>query len=123
MSAELLRRCAISIAAVFALFILVMPSLASEQVEICAEYTDTGRLYHVTAISTTGLELNQATHSRNYNSIGRYIVIFWAPDQASVIEMGGVFVAPLHFASSGTDQEGRSWEISIYSPAKCGGHR
>jgi hypothetical protein len=70
-------------AALFAL-ILVTPTVASEQAEICAEYTDTGRSYHVTAISTTGLELNQATHSRNYSSIGRYIVIFWPQDQASV---------------------------------------
>jgi hypothetical protein len=113
-----------AIATLFAFFVLIAPVavVASDRIEICAEYTDTGRTYHVTAISTTGLELNQATHSRNYNSIGRYIVIFWAQDQASVIEMGGVFVAPSHFASSGTDQEGRSWEISIYSPVKCGGH-
>jgi hypothetical protein len=100
---------------------LIVPvaALASERVDICAEYTDTGQSYHVMAISTTGSELNQATRSFNYNSLGRYIVIFWAPNQASVIEMGGVFVGPTHFQSYGTDQEGRSWAISVYSPVSC----
>jgi hypothetical protein len=45
-----------------------------------------GKTYHVTATTTTGSELNQATHSHNYNSLSRYVVIFWAQDKASVFD-------------------------------------
>jgi YD repeat-containing protein len=90
---------------------------ASERVDICAVYSNTGSTYHVTAIAIAGSELNQATHSFNYNSLGHYIVIFWAQDQATVIEMSGFPGRPSFFQQSGT--EGRSWEISAYSPMNC----
>jgi hypothetical protein len=110
------------IAAFFFLFlpILVTQTVAGERVDICAQYTATGKSYHVSGISTTGSELNQATHSNDYNSLAHFIVIFWAPDQASVIEMGGIFYGPSPYGSTGTDQEGRSWQISSYSPSVCG---
>jgi len=91
---------------------LVTQTVAGERVDICAQYTATGKSYHVSAISTTGSELNQATRSFDYNSLARFIVIFWAPDQATVIEMQGIFLGPSFFASAGIDQEGRSWQIS-----------
>jgi hypothetical protein len=111
-------KAALTATSLFLIFIATV-ARANERVEICAEYTDTGRRYHVTAIATSGIELDLATQSHDYNVRARYIVIFWAQDQASVIEMGTGFIAPSHFAHSGTDQEGRSWEISWYSPAKC----
>jgi hypothetical protein len=71
-------------AAFFAVALLALPPLAP--VAAIAKYVDTGKTYHVTAITTTGSELNRATHSLNYNSLGRYVVIFWAQDKASVID-------------------------------------
>jgi hypothetical protein len=94
-------------------------AIAEERVDICAQYSATGASYHVNAISTTGTELNQATHSFNYNTLSHYIVIFWAQNQATVIEMAGIFSSPTYIQSSGTDQEGRSWEITAYSPVSC----
>jgi hypothetical protein len=108
-------------ATLFALVTFIAPAvaLASEEVDICAQYSDTGKSYHVTATSTTGSELNQATHSLNYTSFSRYIVIFWAQNQASVIDMGVTF-SPTYIGTGGTDQEGRFWVISAFSPIVCG---
>ena len=106
-------------AAFFILLVLVTQTIASEQVEICAQYTNTGSSYHVTAISTTGSKLNLATRSFNYNSLSSYIVIFWAPGQATVIEMTPPFFGPTFVSSFGIDQEGRSWTVSSYSPMSC----
>jgi len=94
-------------------------ALANEKVDICARYSATGQSYHVQAINTTGFELNQATASFSYNSLGRYIVIFWEQNQASVIEMDGMFFAPTAFPSTGNDQEGRTWEITVFSYFNC----
>lgn len=108
-------------AMLFATFFALFPviAVATERVDICAQYSGTGRSYHVNAISETGSELNQATHTFNYDVLSRYIVIFWAQNQASVIEMSGIFGGPTYIPSTGTDQEGRSWEISAYSPVMC----
>jgi hypothetical protein len=94
-------------------------AIASDEIDICAHYTETGRSYHVNGISAMGYELNQATRSANYKQYGRYVVIFWAQDQASVIEMDPSFSTPMSYAISGTDQYGRSWRISYYLPATC----
>ena len=109
-------------AVVCALLTITTPvaATASEPVDICAEYSATGKSYHVQATSASGADLNQATHTFNYNALGHYIVIFWDQNQATVIEMQGIFVGPTPFASSGIDQEGRAWEISSYSPMTCG---
>jgi hypothetical protein len=93
-------------------------AIASEQVDVCAQYVDTGQTYHVTATSTYGTELNQATHSFNYIASSRYVVIFWAQNQASIIDVGAIF-NPSSIGSIGTDQEGRFWTITAYSPALC----
>lgn len=63
---------------------------------------------------STGSELNQATHSFNYNSLGHYVVIFWAQNQASVIEMNSITGRPGPIQQSGRDQEGRPWEILLF---------
>jgi hypothetical protein len=64
------------------------------------------------------LSSSNATNSFNYNSLSRYIVIFWAQNQASVTDMGPIF-SLTYIGGDGTDQEGRSWEISAYSPVIC----
>jgi hypothetical protein len=63
---------------------------ASNNAYICGVYQDTRHAYHFKAISITGMELNSATNSMNYNYISHYIVIFWAPDEGSAIEMQGI---------------------------------
>ncbi len=73
-------------AAIIALLITTGLARAEERVDICAEYSATGKTYHVTANSVAGSELNQAAHSFDYNSLSQYIVIFWAQNQASVID-------------------------------------
>jgi YD repeat-containing protein len=99
---------------------LCIAARASEQVDICAIYSNSGSSYHVTATAISGSELNAATHSFDYNSFGHYIVIFWAQGQATVIEMNSITGMPGPIQESSTDQEGRSWEISRYSPIFCG---
>jgi hypothetical protein len=93
---------------------------ASEQVDICAVYSNTGKSYHVPATAISGSELNQRTQSFNYNSLGHYVVIFWSQGEATVIEMSGITGIPSSFQESGTDQEGRLWQISAYSSFVCG---
>jgi hypothetical protein len=95
-------------------------SWANEEVEICAEYSSTGNSYHVSATLMTGSELNSATHRMDYESLGRYVVIFWAQNEASVIEMDSPFIGLSSYGSTGRDQQGRSWEISAYSSLRCG---
>jgi hypothetical protein len=68
--------------AFFAATLVSFPPL----VPVAAIAIDAGKTHHVTAITTTGSELNQATHSHNYNFLSRYVVIFWAQDRASVID-------------------------------------
>lgn len=99
---------------------LAVAAMASEQVDICAVYTNSGSSYHVTATVISGSELNAATNSFTYDLIGHYIVIFWAQGQATVIEMNSITGIPGPMQESGTDQEGRSWEISSYSSIFCG---
>jgi hypothetical protein len=98
-------------------------ALAGDRIDVCATYMNSGKSYHVQAISTTGSELNSATHTFDYQSWSKYVVIFWAENQATVIEMGyGYYGIPGIYGSDGTDQENRPWSISSYSPYKCGGY-
>ena len=78
-----------------------------------------GRGYHVIAISTNGSELNETTDSLKYDLLSSYIVISWAEDRTTVIEMDGPFFEPTYIQTGGTDQEGHLWEISAYSPVAC----
>src|SRR6516162_3036353 len=85
-------------------------ALASERVDVCAKYVNTGKTYHVQAINTDGGELNSATSSFNYESWSHYIVIFWAQDQATVIKMDCCYTEPTSWGWTGSDQEARQWE-------------
>lgn len=68
-----------------------------------------------------GSELNKATRTFNYNAFSAYVVIFFAQDQAAVIELdspvfgcGNEFTAnciPRTGNPKGKDQSGRTWEI------------
>jgi hypothetical protein len=101
------------------------PAIAGDRVDICAEYTNTGKKYHVQAINTTGQQLNEATKTWNYDSYSHYIVIFWDVGQATLIKMSGYFTdtdpSPYGGSYSGADQENRDWSITKYSPySPCG---
>jgi hypothetical protein len=97
---------------------LIAPALgvARERINICAQFSATGQTYRVIAISTNGPELNETTDSLKYNLLSSYIVISWAEDRTTVIEMDGPFSGPTYVQTRGTDQEGHLWEISAYSP-------
>jgi len=112
-------RCAATCLLSLLSIVIVSKAVASERVDVCAQYTNTGKMYHVTAISTNGTELNQETHTFIYNTLSHYIVIFWAQNQASVIEMGAPFYLTSYIGSTGFDQEGRPWQILAYSPVTC----
>ncbi len=101
------------VAGVLALvFLLSAPcALAYQAVNVCAEYTNTGQRYAVEAIETSGNELNRRTQSYRYSSFSQYVVIFWGPGEASVIELDSSFGLS-SLGSSGTDQNGRRWRIS-----------
>ena len=103
------------------LLALIAPAIgvASDRVNICAQFSATGQTYHVIAISTNGSELNETTDSLKYNLLSSYIVISWAEDHTTVIEMDGPFSGPTYVQTRGTDQEGHLWEISAYSPVAC----
>lgn len=108
-----------------ALFILCQPSIAA------AEHTQTSKVryekqygnsdwYDVDVHFYTGQELNSATKSFNYEAFGKYAVVFWGEDQATVIELDTFLTCGSKFTSSclsslgrmeGTDQEGRVWEV------------
>ncbi|BBN59329.1 hypothetical protein HVMH_0923 [Hydrogenovibrio marinus] len=86
---------------------------ASENVHICAKYhTQDGwsHGYSVNATFIDGSELNLKTSSFKYNSLYKYIVIFWKPNEASVIKMDFPFLTPV--GVNGYDQNGRQWEVS-----------
>lgn len=86
---------------------------AYEVVEVCAKYLGTGKSYVVESKVYSGSELNQRTKSYNYNSFSTHGVIFWGPEQASVIELDfsiGNKISP--YGSTGKDQRGYRWELS-----------
>jgi hypothetical protein len=64
----------------FAAALCAVPAVAvgKEQIDICAEYTATGKTFHVAAISTNGSELNEETDTLNHNSLSHYIVFLGA---------------------------------------------
>ena len=101
------RRCLI-----FALLLMPIVAFSSDEMVVCAKQGN-GQAYKVEATLTTGAELNAATHSVNYLGFRTYIVIFWKQNQASIIELDFPHVSVL--GTSGTDQQGRPWEVSTSS--------
>ena len=86
---------------------------AAESVAVCAKYqTESGwsKGYRVDATLIKGTELNNATHTFNYNALSTYVVIFWDKDQASIIEMAWPHLSAI--GQQGHDQRGLEWEVS-----------
>ncbi len=66
-----------------------------------------------------GEELNEVTHTFNYQAFSGYAVIFFSQNQAAVIKSSQVIICGTEFETSclsifnfkGKDQGGREWEI------------
>lgn len=85
----------------------------TETKKACIEYVGTGKQYFVDATLTTGSELNEKTQSLNFNSLSNYIVVFWGPDQATLIETTSL--CNTTFQCEGKDQKGYKWKVD-WSP-------
>jgi hypothetical protein len=92
---------------------LSFPAFATDYrvVNVCAEYTNTGKKYEVEAQVVSGAELNRRTQSYDYETYTTYVVIFWAENQVSIIglDFGG---GPSLLGSDGVDQQGYPWNVS-----------
>ena len=82
---------------------------------VCAKYESTGKAYQVDATVATGTDLNNATHTFNYDAFETYAVIFWDQGQASVIKLEYSFGNISPIGSDGTDQQGNRWNVSTSS--------
>jgi hypothetical protein len=79
------------------------------------------QIYHVECLYSTGLELNQATGSLAYEGLKTYAIVFWAPNQATVVKIEEFVFCGIEAKSNcanhvfgyinGPDQEGRRWRI------------
>lgn len=76
--------------------------------------------YSLEVVYAKGRELNQSTHSYDYDGFASYAVIFFARDQAAVIEIDQITMCGTEFNASciprfgnttGKDQQGRNWEV------------
>src|SRR5579859_6020264 len=87
------------------------------ETDVCARYQNSGQTYHMAAVVDSGAALNAVSNTFRFNAFSQYVVIFWAPGQATIIELqfGGLTA----FWSDGTDQEGRMWSVARYSPFNC----
>lgn len=94
------------------LLLLVGSVHAEERKPICAKPENGRSAYAVEGILTTGAELNQQTHTFNYEHFSRYVVIFWKEHQATVILMDGMGIVSA-FPIDGKDQEGRRWTVAL----------
>lgn len=100
-------------------FQFISAAQAYEVKTVCATYLPTGAEYEVSAQIYDGSELQERTGEYfAYSGYKKYVVIFWAGGQASVIELDFSF-GPTAFGSEGEDRSGRPWGIST-STVMCG---
>ena len=95
------------------LFSFLTCSFAEEQIKACANYQASygwSEGYEVDATVLKGTELNSAIGTFDYTSYATYVVIFWGPGQATIIEMDLPYVTAL--GTEGTDQEGTTWQVA-----------
>lgn len=88
-------------------------AFASERAIVCAKHeshSGWSDAYKVEATIINGNELNQVTHSFDYQSFSTYVVIFWHDNVASVIEMDSPDLTAN--GQEGKDQQGLNWEIT-----------
>lgn len=68
--------------------------------------------YRVQATVVKGAELNRRTSSFNYNALSTYVVVFWDPGEASLLELDYYFGSISALGHDATDQLGRAWRVS-----------
>jgi hypothetical protein len=94
-------------------FFYIEKSFAREVVDVCATYTNTNKKYKVEANVYSGTDLNKLTKTFNYNSFSTYAIIFWGPEQATIIELSYAIGNKIsQFGTSGKDQRGYEWNLS-----------
>ena len=91
------------------------PAGVAKSETVCVRYwTSTGwsKGYHVDSAILNGVELNRRTRTRDYTPYSTYVVVFWAKDQASILELAAYFGSISMYGQDATDQEGREWRVS-----------
>ena len=83
---------------------------SAETKKVCATYKNSNKSYLVDAQILSGMELAKATYNFQYNALSKYVVIFWGPGEASVIELDLPFINIL--GTTGKDQKGYPWSIA-----------
>ncbi len=89
----------------------VSPAQAYVVLEVCAEYKNTGSKYRMEATVIDGSELNREWNTYDFASFSKYVLLFWADDQMSIIKLDYSFGIGA-FGSDGVDQRGYEWNIS-----------
>lgn len=92
----------------FSMFSTAFAQINNKQ-KVCAEYVGTGRKYYVNANILTGQDLNQKTNSEKFDSMGNYIVIFWGPENVSIIKENNCYLSS---DCEGIDQKGYRWKVN-----------
>ena len=87
-------------------------TFAEEHSDGCVKFMNTGKIYSKELNLLSGSELNSATNSFDYSSYADYVVVFWNPGEASVIEMDAPFFRIDGWGSKGSDRRGARWEVS-----------
>ncbi|MBT7826143.1 MAG: hypothetical protein HN600_06070 [Bacteroidetes bacterium] len=116
--------------------ILILLVILVYTASVNAKYTQTCKVkykknygwsdyYTVNVIFMSGMELNKATRTYNYESYSTYATIFWGKDEASVIKLSSYTGCGSEVTKScidnkvmnleGEDQDGRDWEICTKS--------
>jgi hypothetical protein len=85
--------------------------------------------YGVNCLYATGFELNQATATLRFDNLKTYAVIFWAPNQATIVRLEELLLCGIEATGScaehafgkvhGRDQEGRRWRICQPNAVLC----
>ena len=107
-----------------ALLTLCLNSEAKFRQYIKAKYqTEYGwsKYYNVEATFMTGFELNKATNTYNYSSYNTYCIIWWGPEQCSIIKLDYVscgfeaqsFCVNTYPSLNGYDQDEDLWHICL----------
>lgn len=90
------------------------PALAYQVEEVCAVYLGTGKAYRVEAQIMDGSELNDRAGGYRFSSIKTYVLIWWAEEEVSIIELDYSF-GPTISGTEGEDQNGYRWDVSTSS--------
>ena len=109
--------------AILTSFFISNTAQAYEVKKVCAKYETNYKMskaYSVQAQIYDGSELNEAVGSfSRFNMFDHYAVIWWDQGQASVIKLRSYFPGSMMYRTTGTDQNGRKWELSDNSTGYC----